>query len=222
LFASLRFDRSRALQHRHNVSYLVAYIRRTSRAHTSSRWLVVDVAAFAADYVRKRAAAFGIKPVRLLLAVGLIVTIVGASAFDIAADREDWPFSQYPMFSYVEREPRIERLRVMGVPARPGSSEIALLDSDLIAPFDQCRLSTALARTYNNPARRDVTNLMLADILRRYENARRAGKHDGPPLAAVRLYRMQWQLDPHARNVATPDERQPLREVRVQAAGAGS
>ena len=107
LLASLRFDRSRALQHRHNVSYLVAYIRRTSRAQSSSRWLVVDVATFTADYVRKRAAAFAIKPARLLLAAALIVTVVGAGAYNIAADREDWPFSQYPMFSYVEREPRI-------------------------------------------------------------------------------------------------------------------
>ena len=110
----------------------------------------------------------------------------------------------------------------MGVPARRGNGEIALLDSDLIAPFDQCRLSTALARTYNNPARRALTNLMLADVLRRYENARRAGKHDGPPLAAVRLYRMQWHLDPGARNVDSRISSSSFAKYRVQAAGAGS
>jgi len=92
----------------------------------------------------------------------------------------------------------------------------------LIEPFDQCRLATALARTYNNPSRRALTDAMLSDVLTRYEQRREAGEHDGPRIIAVRLYRMRWRLDPEARNVDTPDERQPLRAVSISSRPPGS
>jgi len=54
---------------------------------------------------------------------------------------------------------------------------------------------------------------LLSDSLRRYELRRRQAAHDGPPLRAVRLYRMEWALEPDGRNVDTPDRQRLLAEV---------
>jgi hypothetical protein len=72
----------------------------------------------------------------------LMGVILGGSAFDIVEDREDWPLSQYPMFSTVDAEPVLRSIRLMGVTREAPVREIALLDDALIAPLDQCRLST--------------------------------------------------------------------------------
>ena len=211
--SAARMDWPLAIYHRHNMRYLGAYIRRTARTEHSKRWLPIDLMRFAARYVRKRADVAGMSATRLMVACAAISTVVGGSIHDIATDREHWPFSPYPMFSTVEREPRLERLRVVGVTREGLPREIPLLDRPLIEPFDQCRLSTAFARTYNNPARRHLTEEMLRDLLERYERRRDAGEHQGPPLSSVRLYRMQWALDPNAANVNEPDRRERLSEV---------
>ena len=50
----------------------------------------------------------------------------------------------------------------------------------------------------------------LRDTLERYEANRRAGATDGPALRGVRLYELQYRLDPRARNRDRPDERRLL------------
>jgi len=90
---------------------------------------------------------------------------------------------------------------------------MTLLDSNLIAPFDQCRLTSALSRTYTDTSRRSQIHEQLRDCLDRYEERRRAGLHDGEPLAGVRLYEMQWTLQPDAANVETPDSRRFIDAV---------
>ena len=80
----------------------------------------------------------------------------------------------------------------------------------MIAPFDRLRLRTALKRL---PP--DARPAALSDVLTRYEQARQAGEHDGPPLSALRLYRDTWY------NFGTdfvpdtpPDSHRLLLEVR--------
>jgi hypothetical protein len=46
---------------------------------------------------------------------------------------------------------------------------------------------------------------MLTDTLARYEEARDAGRHDGPPLAAIRVYDAHWTLQATAANADEPD-----------------
>ena len=58
----------------------------------------------------------------------------------------------------------------------------------------------------------------LRDLLRRYEERRRAGQHDGPPLRGLRLYRLQWQLDLWGRNRDQPNQRDLLFELLEPAA----
>ena len=54
----------------------------------------------------------------------------------------------------------------------------------------------------------------LADVYARYERRRTAGRHEGPPLSAVRLYQLRWALDADARNAQHPDVRELLYEHR--------
>ena len=214
LGALVRFDHTHSA-HLHQVQYLVTYIRRM--AATERRSLlqtVVEPFRFVHAHLCKWAAGVSMSMGRLAVAGAVIAGTAGGSIYDIATDREHWPFSPYAMFSNVEREPTLDALRLFGV-TREQAREIPLLDGRLIQPFDQRRLTTAFERTYNNPARRGLTDSMLRDVLAHYERLRSAGEHDGPPLQAVRLYDVRWKLDPNAANVSTPDHRRLLGEVRT-------
>jgi GT2 family glycosyltransferase len=210
----VRFDRSRRA-HRHQLQYLANYIRRAAMAERRSiREYVTAPFAFAAAHLRRRAAGVAMSLRRLVLAATLITATAFGSLYDIATDREHWPFSPYAMFSYAEQQPTLRVLRLFGVTGDTPSAEFPLLDSRFIQPFDQCRLATALAGTYYNVARRPSIPVMLGDVLERYERLRLAGLHDGPPLQAIRLYELEWTLDPHAANLSSPDRRQQLAEVQ--------
>jgi len=215
-----RGDRAH-IAHQYQIQYLVAYIRRASATHRRS-WIesLTEPWAFAAAHVRRCAAMASMSFGRVLVGMCAIAVAAGGAAYDLATDREHWPFSPYAMFSTVAREPSVDALRVFGVTLGPEAREIPLLDPDLIRPFDQRRLSTAFERTYHNPARRPQVAPMLGDVLTRYERSRAAGKHDGPPLQAVRLYDMHWTLGPAAANVSTPDRRRLLSEVRRSSSSA--
>jgi hypothetical protein len=142
----------------------------------------------------------------------VLVTLIGGSLYDIAADREHWPFSQYPMFSGVWRSPTFTWLRLFGVTA--DGREVALDTNEYVAPFDQSRLPKAFKRMLderNDPAR---VRAALADCLRRYEELRREARHSGPPLIALRLYELEWAIDRRAANVDHPDRRRFIAEVQ--------
>ena len=137
-------------------------------------------------------------------------------------DRETWPFSQYAMYS----EPRgsgLAQLRLFGVTQEEPHQEIPLNDpsyiepvSQYLRPFDRSRMRFAfgwiLVRNEGDQ-RRQMLDEALLDCLRQYETLRLAGRHDGPPLQSMRLYQLQWQLDPWARNVDLPDKRVLIAEV---------
>jgi hypothetical protein len=65
----------------------------------------------------------------------------------------------------------------------------------------------------NRKERRRTLQEALLDTLRRYEELRAAGRHDGPPLQSVRLYIVRWQLDAQAANLNRPDYRRLIAEV---------
>jgi glycosyltransferase involved in cell wall biosynthesis len=196
--AVVRLRRSSVQYHADRVSYFSAYIRRRAADTAPLHKLSMRVS-------------------RIMGVHLLMVLLVGGAAYDIVTGTEHWPFSPYPMFSTVAREPIAESVRVMGVTDEPVPREIPLRDRRMVAPFDQCRLSTVLAGAVNNPARRPLAHEMLRDCLDRYEAQRASGRHDGPPLQAVRLYKMTWNLDPAAVNVDRPERARLLEEVRADA-----
>jgi hypothetical protein len=142
----------------------------------------------------------------------VLLMAIGGSIYDIAADREDWPFSQYPMFSGVWRSPTFTWLRLFGVTA--DGREISLDENRYVDPFDQSRLPKAIKRMLDEPDASERVRLALSDCLKRYERLRRDARHDGPALIAMRLYELEWTIDREAANVDRPDRRRFLAEVR--------
>jgi hypothetical protein len=149
--------------------------------------------------------------VRRALINFILLSLIGGSIYDIAADREHWPFSQYPMFSGIWRSPTFTWLRLVGVTA--DGREFVLDANEYIEPFDQSRLPKALKRMLEeseDPAR---VRMALADCLNRYEELRREARHSGPPLTGMRLYELEWTIDRQAANVDRPDRRRFVAEV---------
>ena len=142
----------------------------------------------------------------------LLVALIVGSAYDIATDQEHWPFSQYPMFSGVWRSSTFTWLRLFGVTA--DGHEFPLDANRFIAPFDQSRLPKALKRILDGRDGRARVQTALADCLARYEELRRQKRHEGPRLAALRLYELEWAIDAEAANLERPERRAFVAEVR--------
>jgi hypothetical protein len=150
-------------------------------------------------------------PARRTLINTIIVGLLAGSAYDTVTDQEHWPFSQYPMFSGVWRSSTFTWLRLFGVTA--DGREFPLDQNRYVSPFDQSRLPKALKRIVDEDGDAGV-RVALSDCLARYEALRLDRRHDGPPLAAVRLYELEWKIDPDAANVDRPDRRSFIAEVR--------
>ena len=148
---------------------------------------------------------------RVVINLSLIFLIAG-SGYDIVTDQEHWPFSQYPMFSGVWRSPTFTWLRLFGVTA--DGREFPLDANRYIAPFDQSRLPKALRRILDERDGAARAKVALADCLARYEELRRDNQHDGPRIVAMRLYELEWTIDPQSGNVNDPDRRRFIAEVR--------
>jgi hypothetical protein len=142
----------------------------------------------------------------------LLAGILGASLFDIVADREDWPFSNYPMYSDSAVDLHFATELVYGVVDDGSDTEIPLLGDAYLAPFDNSRLIMAFKIMATERRERSIPVRALADVLRRYESRRRAHLHDGPPLKTVRLYRVEWELDPWKETSDVPDRRTLILE----------
>ena len=138
--------------------------------------------------------------------------LICGSLYDIVRNEEHWPFSQYPMFNGVWRSPTFTWLRLFGV--TDSGDEFPLDSNKYIAPFDQSRLPKALRQVVRNPERAPRLHEALSGMLRRYDELAREGHHQGPPLAALRLYELEWTIHPQAANVDRPDRRQLISEVR--------
>ncbi len=143
---------------------------------------------------------------RRLLANLLVLGIVAGSAAAIATGRELWPFSPYPMFSGVHRETTVARHWIYGV--LPDGREVPLSDRRFFHPLRPAQLEAAFARL--GPAERREG---LDDILSRYEARRAAGRHGGPRVTGLRLYRMTFELEADAGNRDRPLARELLAEA---------
>lgn len=142
----------------------------------------------------------------------VLIALIAGSAYDIVLDQEHWPFSQYPMFSGVWRSPSFTWLRLFGVTA--DGREFPLDANRFIAPFDQSRLPKALRRILDGRDPDTQVRQALAECLVRYEELRLQDRHEGPRLAALRLYELEWTIDPEAANIDRPDRRSFIAEVQ--------
>ena len=148
---------------------------------------------------------------RRLIVSGFLALLIGGSLYDIAIDGEHWPFSQYPMFRGVWRATTFRWYRLVGV--RDDGREVTLDRPRYIQPFDPSRLHLAFVRIAERPDSEQALREAVGNCLQRYERLRRSGAHDGPPLDAMRLYLVEWELRPDARNVDRPDDRRLVAQV---------
>lgn len=214
-------DAAAAAHHEDRAHYLASYLRHTSALSRSSRPpAVLDALRFSRNLINRQARHARMPLVRFLGAHALIAILLGWSAWDTLLGREHWPFSPYPMFSNVERSYTLDSLQLRGVTAGGEAREVVVRDGGMIAPFDQCRIITAMQRVATASPRR--LDAMLGDALSRYERARQEGRHDGPALTSLRVYRAQWQLRPDASNADSPERATMLAEVRTEPAEASA
>jgi hypothetical protein len=150
---------------------------------------------------------------RLITANLLIGLMLAISAYDVIADAEHWPFSQYPMFSRIAEKRELTWLRVYVVTA--DGHEFPLLTHRQVFPFDQSRLSKVLGSIRTRPDADAQIRVALANCLDRYERLRLQHRHDGPPAAGLRLYEVTWTLQGDAANLDSPDSRTLVGEVAL-------
>ena len=153
---------------------------------------------------------------RLLVVYALGAVIFGGALSALVRDTEVWPFSPYPMDSEISASKTFSMLRLYGMVQRSPLVEIQLDRNLYLQPFDNSRLASAL----DNVLRENRLDEGVADCLTRYEALRRAGRHDGPPLHAMRLYRVTWTLDASASNIDRPDRKELLTEVAPRREGS--
>jgi hypothetical protein len=154
---------------------------------------------------------------RFWLISTVIAAIIGGSLFDVGTGREHWPFSPYKMYDRALQEPYTTTLRLFGFTGGVQPREIHLNETRYTEPMNRIRLHHALATMMSvgeAPAGEQRLREALNACLKRYEVLRQAGRHHGPPLQGIRLYRLTWKLDPWARNAGRPDRKEFLIEVR--------
>jgi len=148
----------------------------------------------------------------------LITAVLAGSLYDIVMSQEHWPFSDYPMFATVHRKHVLDNwYRVFGVTGN--GQEMAIVAYPELWPLDQSRLPLGIRRLAEAPGNEARVRTALADILRRYEERRRAGLHNGPAFERLKLYKLGWDLEPNAANLDHPRSRVLVAEV-AQAGGA--
>ena len=147
-----------------------------------------------------------------LIHAALIVLIVG-HLYHIIQDRENWPFSQYPMFREVQHERSLTRMELYGVMQEDSHQEFPLrqVSSDFGGGRETSSLQDISRSQEIKPEeRQQMLDGALLDALSKYEYGRLAGKHDGPPLQGIRLYEATWQLDDPAKSIVDPPDQQKL------------
>jgi hypothetical protein len=150
---------------------------------------------------------------RLIVAHLLIFGVIAGHGYDIVTRQEHWPFSNYPMFSTVHRTRVLRWFRLYGV--TDDNREVAIVKYAYLWPLDQSRLPLGLRRVYRREGNGARLREAVADALVRYEHRREAGLHDGPHLRSLRLYQVDWELEPYAANIDRPIDRELLVEVQA-------
>jgi hypothetical protein len=154
----------------------------------------------------------GLRPTRVMTVQCVTFLLVGMQVIEMGLQLEHWPFSNYPMYSGIQPT-RLSWVRVAGI---VHGSEFWLSDSQ-IRPFAHDRISHALNRHVSSgPNWQARADDALAGILRLYEAGRQTGRHAGPPLLGVRLYRLAWALNPSLANQPARESKELIREYRVR------
>jgi len=148
---------------------------------------------------------------RLMVVNALISFVVLGSLACIALDREAWPFSHYPMYSWLYRG-EVRNIRLYGLAA---NREVPLTEYHYWSPLGAHRAGGALGGLEDLPDGSLRASVALRQLAVRYEEQRLRGAHDGPPLSVLRVYEFAWKIQSRASNRGTPDSRRLIAEVQL-------
>ncbi len=153
---------------------------------------------------------------RMVFVSGVLCAIVAGHLFDAWRQQDHWPFAAYPMFAGVNRPGPFTSEELWGVTTdgrevRVTNNQIGVLHLNRVRP--------SLMRIYVYSRRPNSPNprgpeIALDGLLDYYEARRQRKQHNGPPLVAMRYYRLKWEFDWWARNRDAPQ-----RTVLVRTSG---
>ena len=152
----------------------------------------------------------------------LLAAIVGGHLYCLVFGIEDlWPFGSYELYSESRDPDKAEHYVLVGVEATPSSPEIELfLTEEYLRPHYRATHHGTFQRLAEGTEVSSRLAAAAADCLRLYEERRRHGLHDGPPLVAARVYLYTWRYDAVNPTTGAPTSRQLLAEARLESAGA--
>jgi hypothetical protein len=144
-----------------------------------------------ADMSRRRKALVSVITLAFVIAAGV----------QIVENRDDWPFSNFHMYSRIQSN-RHATTVALGV----GPDGEFFLETTMTAPITGSRLQAALSAL----ARRSKKGSRALEVIHSiYERGRALGRHTGPRLIALRLVTRSWsKLQANLSNLTSPREQE--------------
>ena len=102
---------------------------------------------------------------------------------------DGWLFGNYSLFSALSKSTRVTRYSIYGVRQGEGT-ELRLDESAYWAPLDLLRIRAAL-ELVARASKGDEARLLEA-LKERYRVNAERGRHGGPPLKSIRIYRVTY------------------------------
>jgi len=152
---------------------------------------------------------------RWILVNGFMGCMVGSFLFAIVADTELWPLSPYAMYPKASSD-RIRTLELFGTPVSGGDLRFDRRGYFRQAPGLAVSALSRILDQNGDPAFR--LDGALDHLLLDYNRLREEGRHQGPPLIGLRLYRRSWKVDPIAGSSdppGSPSQELLIREVHL-------
>ncbi len=143
--------------------------------------------------------------------VGILVGVLVSSHMAcVALKGEVWPFCNYAMYSSVFPGGKWSTLKLVGVAAGDGGSEVELAEDQL--PVTDLVMGFALRRL----VRDGRVDEAAAQYLQWHLDERRRNGSKWRALRAVRVYRLHWAVNTAADNVDSPTDRELLVEATLE------
>jgi hypothetical protein len=153
-------------------------------------------------------------PARVRLALAIVGIIVLGQSIDILAQRQDWPFSNYPMYAKLIRNRETSLLRLYGrVTDGKAVWIMPIVDDNLVMyvpPVNELRMKNILDYTWSlgKEAGPPATRAVLRDYMAMYEERRLLGLQGtptpGPRMLEAICMRLTWKLDARHGQVGQP------------------
>jgi hypothetical protein len=148
---------------------------------------------------------------RVRLAVVILGIIVLGHTIDIVLQREDWPFSNYPMYAKLIRKKETSLLRLYGrVTDGKAVWVMPIVDDNLVMyvpPVNELRMKNILDYAWSHGEVK-ATQKVLRDYMAMYEERRIIGTQGtalaGPRMLEAICMRMTWKLDVHGGEAGEP------------------